>query len=320
MSKILVLIGSHGLGDILCSMPTIKKLSEIYQQKIHVFTYDPNLLKNYPYITLTDNYNVNEDDILIESFRPDKFTHTRTDIRQLHAMSSGFQLLTEEMDLEFYPDEYEEIKGLPNEYIVIHPSKTWPSRSWEKERWQDLINRLNNIGIPIVMIGKDSSEMGTYLIQKPLYDLKIKLGLNLINKINIHQTWHVLNKASKVITMDSGILHLAGTTDIHIIQLGSSIDPRFRAPYRKGSQTYKYSYILGTCNIFCASNMKYNVAHNNRHNIMAPVPFCLERPETINQDIDPDPNLYLCHPTVDQVFDQVIKNYNFPNKGKIFID
>lgn len=319
MNKIIVLIGSNSVGDTLCAMPTIKHLSQVYNKTIHVFTYQPYLLKNYPYITLTDNYQTAEGDMLIETFKVNEFVHTRTDIRQLHAMSSGFQLLPEEMNMEFYPDTYETIENLPQNYVVIHPSKTWPSRTWEKERWQTLIDKLNKVNIPVVVIGKDSSEIGTYLIQKPVYDLNPVNGINLVNKINIHQTWHVLNKSDMVITMDSGILHLAGTTDTYIIQLGSSIDPRLRAPYRKDTQDYKYSYILGDCHIFCSSNMKYNIRHNAKHTIMPPVAFCLERQESIGQDVDPDPNIYKCHPTVDQVYQEIVKNYKFPNKGKILI-
>lgn len=319
MSKILALIGSNSVGDTLCAIPTIKHISKIYEQKIHVFTYQPELLKNYPYIILSDNYNTEEGDMLIETFRPDKFVHTRTDIRQLHAISSGFQLLPEELSIDFYPDPYEPIEKLPENYIVIHPSKTWPSRTWEKERWQELINKLNIVNIPIVIIGKDSSEMGTYHIDKPVYELEVKNGINLVNKINIHQTWHILNNASIILTMDSGILHLAGTTDTHIIQLGSSIDPRFRAPYRHGRQDYKFSYVLGECKSFCCTDMKYCIKHNRDHRIMPPVAFCLERPESIGQDIDPDPNIYKCHPNVDQVYEEIVKNYKFPNKGKIII-
>lgn len=323
-NKILVLIGSNSVGDTLSAIPTIKHLSHVYNKNIHVFTYQPDLLKNFPFITLSDNYNTEEGDKLIETFQVGKFTHTRTDIRQLHAISAGFQLLPEEMEIEFFPDEYQPIENLPNNYVVIHPSKTWPSRTWEKERWQELVNKLNKLNIPVVAIGKDSSEIGTYHIVKPVYDLDIKNGLNLINKIDIHQTWHVLNKSSMVITMDSGILHLAGTTDSYIIQLGSSIDPRLRAPYRHGKQDYKYSYILGSCHLFCSSDMKYNIRYNGNHNTMPPVAFCLECPETIGQDIDPDPNIYKCHPTIDQVYDEIIKNYKFEplssNKGKIRIN
>jgi len=319
-NRIVVLIGSRSIGDTLCAIPTIKHLSKIYEKNIHVFTYQQELLKNYPYITLVDNYEIEEDDVLIESFRPDKFVHTRTDIRQLHSMSAGFQLLPHEMNVDFYPNEYKEI-NLPENYIVIHPSKTWPSRSWEKERWQELIYKLNNLGIPVVLIGKDSSESGAYNIKKPVYDLKIENGINLINNIDvdIHQTWHVINKSSMIITMDSGILHLAGTTDTHIVQLGSSINPLLRAPYRNNKQNYKYSYILGECRLFCASDMKYNIRHNDNHNTMSPVAFCLERTESIGQDVDPDPNVYKCHPTVENVLLEVKRNYKFPNKGKIKI-
>lgn len=319
MDRILVLIGSNGLGDTLSAIPTIRKLSQVYQKNIHVFTYQPDLLKNYPYITLVDNYNTSDDDLFIESFRPDKFVHTRTDIRQLHSMSAGFQLLPNEMNIEFYPDEYETIENLPENYIVIHPSKTWPSRTWEKERWQELINMLNNLNIPVVIVGKDSHEFGTYMIQKPVYELTLKNGLDLVNKINIHQTWHVLNKASIVVTMDSGILHLAGATNTHIIQLGSSVHPFLRAPYRKGLQNYKYSYVIGSCDKFCSSDMKFCIKHNSKHTVMPPVAFCLERPETIGQDIDPDPNLYQCHPSVDQVYEEIMKNYKISNYGKIKI-
>lgn len=321
MNKILVLIGSRSIGDTLCSIPTIKHLSKIYNKKIHVFTYQPELIKNLPYIVLSDNYNVGKDDLLIESFRPDNFVHTRTDIRQLHAMSAGFQLLPEELNIDFIADPFIEIKDLPKKYIVIHPSKTWPSRSWEKQRWQKLIEKLEKLNIPIVAIGKNSNENGTYHIKKPIYELNIKNGINLINNndINIHQTWHIINNSEMIITMDSGILHLAGTTDTYIIQLGSSINPNFRIPYRNGVQTYKYSYVLGECDIFCASNMKYNIKHNNTHKKLPPVAFCLERSESIGQDIEPDPNIYKCHPSVEKVINEIIKNYKFPNKGEIKI-
>lgn len=319
MNKILVLIGSRSVGDTLCAIPTIKHLSEIYNKKIYVYTYQPELLRNYPYIILSDNYDVEEGDLLIETFRPDNYVHTRIDIRQLHSISSGFQLLPEEMEIKFYPDEYKNIE-LPENYIVIHPSKTWPSRTWNKDSWEKLVFELNSINIPVVIIGKDSSEEGTYHIDKPIYDINVKTGLNLVNKLDIHQTWHILNKSDMIITMDSGILHLAGTTDAHIIQLGSSIDPRFRAPYRNGSQEYKYSYILGECDKFCGSDMRYNIAHNKKHTNLSPVAFCLDNSITIGQDVDPDPNIYKCHPTVNQVIQEVLIKYNFKNNGKFIIN
>lgn len=309
-NKIILLIGSQSVGDTLCAIPTIKYFHRIYEKNIHVFTYQPDLFKNFPYITLVDNTNTEPDDLLIETFQVNtKFIHNRIDIRQVHALSTGFQLLPEEMEMEFYPNTYIPIENLPENYVVVHPTKTWPSRSWAKNSWQELINKLNDNDIPVVAIGKDSTEVGYYNINKPVYDINIKNGLNLINKIDIHQSWHVLNKSKITVVMDSGILHLAGTTDTNIIQLGSSINPKFRAPYRKGSQDYKYSYVLGGCSLFCGSDLKYGIKEHGIYSGIPPISFCLENPQTTGQDVEPDPNIYKCQPTVNQVFDEIMKNF-----------
>jgi len=242
------------------------------------------------------------------TFDTSKDIHPRMDIRQFHANKLGFQLLPEEMNIEFYPDKYKPIK-LPENYIVIHPVKTWPSRSWEEHRWQKFINIMNEYNIPVVAVGKESSEPGTFNTQKPTYNISIKNGINLMNKISLHQTWHILNKSTIVVTMDSGILHLAGTTDTAIIQLGSSIDYKFRAPYRQNRQDYKFSYVSGNCKLLCASDMNYYMKYNNRHNTPAPLPFCLEHPESIgNQNVDP--NIYLCHPSTGDVVDETLRIYD----------
>jgi len=223
MKKIAIILSCNGLGDILSSIPTIRYMYNAYGYNISVFTYKPSIFKNFSYIDVyhyeqKDEYNDVFD--FYSTFQISKNVHTRTDIRQLHANEFGIQLLPDELNLEYYPGNYQFIDNLPNNYIVIHPVKTWPSRTWNPERWQELVNLLNDNNINVVSVGKDSSETGTYNIQKPVFDIKIKKGLNLINKLSLDQTWHVINKSNMVITMDSGILHLAGTTDTFIIQLG----------------------------------------------------------------------------------------------------
>lgn len=326
------------MGDIISSVPSIRLLHNLYKKNILVFTHNIEILKNYPYIdikkideTEIDKLSNDEYWIVLKTFDISKDLYPRIDIRQFHANKLGIQLLPEEMNIEFYPDDYTPIENLPENYIVIHPVKNWPSRSWEEHRWQKFVDIINSYNIPIVAVGKDSSETGTYNTKKPAFDIEIKNGLNLMNKISLHQTWHILNKATLIVTMDSGILHLAGTTDTAIIQLGSSINPRLRSPYRKNKQEYKYKYISGNCKLLCASDMKYYMKYNGEFNKMAPLPFCLERPESIgNQNLDE--NIYKCHPSVGDVVDESIRLYDIyktkrkivkvstDNKGKIIID
>jgi len=96
--------------------------------------------------------------------------------------------------------------------------------------------------------------------------------------------------------MDSGLLHLAGTTDVDIIQLGSSINPEFRSPFRKGSQEYKYHYVRGGCGLNCASDMKYGVREWQSIQGIPSLVNCLERKETFE-----------CHPNPLMVYNKVME-------------
>jgi hypothetical protein len=74
----------------------------------------------------------------------------------------------------------------------------------------------------------------------------------------------MINNSFAIVTMDSGLLHLAGTTDTNIIELGSAINPYYRSPYRNGNQDYKHKFVGGSCKLFCQSDMKYNVLVNEK--------------------------------------------------------
>jgi hypothetical protein len=119
-------------------------------------------------------------------------------------------------------------------------------------------------------------------------------GLDLTNQGSMSDMWWVINGAKCLITMDSGPLHLAGTTDVEIIQLGSAINPKLRSPYRHGTQDYKYHYLLGTCNLHCNSNLFYNVKEWGDINSVPPQPNCLENKPTFE-----------CHPQINSVIDKL---------------
>jgi ADP-heptose:LPS heptosyltransferase len=310
MKKIcLNLSEANAIGDTLCSTPVLRKLYQAYNSKIIVVTKHPELFKHNPYVEKVYESNsinldfINQNFITHNSFyekgqknnRGIEFKHNAIDIRQYHAIKLGFMLTKDEMELDYIPDEFEPIDGLPEKYVLIHPVQNWPSRTWDAVNWMTLTEKLNDKGISVVSIGKDSSETGFFNVSKPIFNFKIKNGLNLMNKTTISQSWHLINKSICFITMDSGLLHLAGTTDCEIIQLGSSINPEFRAPYRNGSQQYKYHYVGGTCPLMCASDMKYGVKEWGDIQGVPPLIKCLENKPTFE-----------CHPTVDKVIEKVL--------------
>jgi hypothetical protein len=218
------------------------------------------------------------------------------DIRQFHAANLGFTLKRDEMTLDYVPNVGVILPDLPERYVLIHPVQNWESRTWPAKSWQMLTQMLNEKGIYVISVGKDSSEIGHSMVQKPVFNFPIKLGYNLMNQTSLDQTWYLLNSCSCFITMDSGLLHLAGTTDCEILQLGSSIDPELRSPYRNGSQDYKYHYVRGGCGLHCASDMKYGVKEWGSIHGVPSLVGCLEGKEKFE-----------CHPSVLQVYFKVLE-------------
>jgi ADP-heptose:LPS heptosyltransferase len=302
------LSGARALGDAICSTPTIKKLYDSYGQKINVFSQYPELFRKNPYV----DKNFHSKDIQVDYVKENfiyhnsfhnigqknqwdvEMKHNNMDIRQFHAIMLGFMLSPNEMTCEYYPETFEPIDGLPEKYVLIHPVQTWPSRTWLAENWMKLTKLLNDRGISVVSIGKDSSEIGFFNVDKPIFNFEIHDGLNLMNNTSISQAWHLINKSIAFVTMDSGLLHLAGTTDSEIIMLGSSLKPEFRLPYRNGSQIYKQYYVSGGCQLACGSNMKHGVKEWGDIQGIPPLIGCLENKHSFE-----------CHPRVETVLHKI---------------
>jgi len=299
--------GCRALGDTLCATPTIRKLYNSYNKKISVITNIPDLFSTNPYVdnifdNSVDREILKETHDIFETFdivyKPNGVVnkHNTMDIRQFHAITLGFMLTKEEMSLDYQPPTSISISDLPEKYVLIHPVQNWNSRTWSSNNWKLLTKLLNEKGISVISIGKNDSELGGSNVDKPVFDFEIENGLNLVNKTTLDETWHLIENSICFVTMDSGLLHLAGTTDSEIIQLGSSINPEFRAPYRYGSQEYKYHYVRGGCGLNCASDVKYGVREwGSIHGIPSLVD-CLEHKPTFE-----------CHPSVIQVYNKVLE-------------
>lgn len=341
-SKIYYLVHSLNFGDTLCATPTLRYLSQSHRQKINVVTHNKQVFNGNPYIDnllfFDEYYLLNEENVTIyESFThagkldnngiEKKFSHI--DTRQLHANDLGFQLLPEQLTYDFYPSQQSLDIELPEDYVVLHVTTNWPNRTWSDENWVKLIDWLKENRIFTVLIGSGYREelhksLGDTPLDKYCPTFDNLYGLDLTNQGSMSDMWWVLNNAKCLVTMDSGPLHLAGCTNVNIIQLGSAIHPSFRAPYRYGRQDFNYRYIGGTCSLFCNSNLFYNIKEWGHINAVPPMPGCLENKSTFE-----------CHPSLDKVihaitevlndgthnkFDSIIElNWN-PDPNKIFFN
>jgi FkbM family methyltransferase len=323
MKPIYYLIHSISFGDTLSATPTLRYLSQSHNQKINVVTHKKHIFKNNQYVSqclsFDEFHNLENNEIVkYESFtfagRQDnngiekKFSHI--DTRQLHAMDLGFQLMPNQMEYEYTPDYVELEYDIPEKYVVCHITQNWSNRTWDTQNWQRLIDWLSENKIFTILIGQDHKEkVHDSISLKPIVKACPKLdnlyGLDLCNKIELEEMYQVIKNGMVLITMDTGPLHIAGCTDTHILQLGSATHPLLRIPYRNNTQNYKYDFVGGTCNIFCNSDLKYNVQEWGHINAVGPLTECSENRPTFE-----------CHPTVDKVINKLGDIIQFQEENK----
>jgi len=299
--------------DALSMSPIVKYLSQSHNAKLLIETNQPHVFKNNPYVKKIFNISKREvlpKDIMVWNcvnaltpFERVQKVIRKYPITEHWAYNLGFVLAPEEKTLEFYPDLLD-IELPKNDYVVLHPSLTDACRTWDLDKWQKLIDLIKeNTTLDIVVMGReikhgDGHIKGVYNIKNP--DPRV---INIVNKTSVSQAWYYIENSVATITMDSGILHLAGTTDANIIVLGSPINPYYRLPWRKGSQDYKQYYVGGDCKLFCQSDIKYHSDKNVKLTAAYPNPGrCFENKPTFE-----------CHPTPDSVF-KVLTNIDKSNR------
>lgn len=163
-NKIAVKINTNALGDSICAIPTINKLSQAYEQPITVFNDWSHLLVDHPSVSemkllndSTEGYKIHEI-FLTQGVHNNLKKHNIIDIRQFHAWDIGISLTGDEMNCDLYCEK--KVEGLDDDnYIVIHPSKTWDSRTWSKDKWQELVDKLIHMGHKVIVIGNDVGQV-----------------------------------------------------------------------------------------------------------------------------------------------------------------
>jgi len=321
--NVLVKVSCPALGDTLCSTPTIKKVALTYGHKVDVMTHMPEIFKNSPYVDniipyneewpgeykeifetynqwLKTNYGLGSDNFYNQSMEVKLHNF---EARQLHAMGVGMYLYPEELTCEFIPDPItERASKIDKNYLVFHVTENWPSRTWNIQKWQrmvDLVKKHTDFKIVTIGMSHKEATFNGHLDKKTIKLEGIDLDYCDLDGSTISELWHIINSSYGLVTFDAGPIHVAGTTDSEIFTIGSSILPKKFAPWRNSSQDYKFHFIGGECKIFCASEPKYSVKEWGTINSIHYVPECAEGyPE------------FKCQPSPDQVLMKILEVKN----------
>jgi len=309
-----------GMGDCLCVEPVIRKISNSYKQKIRVYTHYPELFINNPYVDsvveLTTYHglndyerNISEEDrleyhiyytsLFYTLYGNNDIPHwTSIDFRQLAAIQCGFSLTPTESKFNFYPDNFINIPELPEHYVCLNPS-IGSMCLWNKEKWQLLIDKLNENNINVVIIGKKVNDKSYF------ENLKIKKGIDLSGMVcqnTLSQVIHIIEKSDLFISELSGLSILATTTSVNILIFVGPWDIQYQIPLENNPNVHP---ICGSCDYLnCFSNMYCSVSYKGTTNFSDVCIHC-----HLNlKDKD-----RICSPDVNQVYEKILKICNDKN-------
>jgi hypothetical protein len=223
-SQNLMFIMSGGIGDQICAEPTVRyALEKFGDRNITVLTHVPECFQHLPVAVLRNDRET------IAKFDMTKYWQVETAISQKSFLSDFFLMAAIHcIDLpplaafqRQLPPSYKFLVLMPTASqmvyaesvaggtpeVVIHPGKTWQSRTIPADYWRDIILGLNHQGVKPLIIGGSTINKNT-TVDIDLSGLVVK---DVRDKLSIMETCHLLQKAKVVLTNDSGPYHLAAS-------------------------------------------------------------------------------------------------------------
>ncbi|MEZ0392707.1 MAG: glycosyltransferase family 9 protein, partial [Pseudobdellovibrionaceae bacterium] len=119
--------------------------------------------------------------------------------------------------------------------VVCHlfPSGTRSyQKEWPRESWLELFRHLQNENYKVVLTGSPSDQARL----EQLFSLQDLKGIQVqVGKCSLEETKNLLAQASLVISVNTGIMHLAASLDAPMIALHGPTDPRRWGPVSSAS-------------------------------------------------------------------------------------
>lgn len=128
--------------------------------------------------------------------------------------------------------------NLPDKYVVFVSSYRDDTRAWHVDSLLETARYVLSKGYEPIFIGKTDKDIAPHLSSKTSLPDKLDFGIDLRNKTSIDELASIMDKSSAVCGLDSGPIHLAGTTSAPIICGYTSVLAEHRVPIRKNGVTY----------------------------------------------------------------------------------
>lgn len=229
-TKIIGVRRTGAFGDVLMATPVIRELKKRYPNlDIWVSTVTPDAVKENPYVSnivssiqslkqVTDviydldlAYENNPKMHVTDAYSKVVFGHFISDKR--------IDLTSNQLDFESaFPFIHGSVNFERDKVVVLHMATSWANRTWPKQHWSHLVKSLSTRGYKILIVGR-GSDMRADMISGVI---------NLVDRLSIRQVREIIKKSHVFVGMDSGLFHVAQSTDTPTVGLFTVANPEFR--------------------------------------------------------------------------------------------
>ena len=244
---------SAGLGDQVESEPVARFVRKIYPDaNIHLATHHPDVfmhlekygIKVYDYSTWNG---INDAIIIMENNPEEKNSINRltqvlfhpTDFSSISMLRRILPAEDKTIKIGLNPADVESVMRLTENkpkdkrVVVVHPGKWWPSKTFPKQWWQQVVDGLSE-KLCVALIGRTLSEDQGFLdIDCP------KDGLDFRDFTTLGENVALISMSKVTLSNCSSPIHLAGAFDNWIVLIPTSKHPDHVLPWRNGTQAYK---------------------------------------------------------------------------------
>lgn len=241
-----IFLNNGGLGDCIAALPAVAHAA---QQNTIITLFVPGYFVDFakdvlPNIQILGFNDIEKRDKQASAVQTISATHTPMRMSLIDFASTMIidkQLDDNEKNYLKYPIGKNSISRfkLPEKYVVLTPGYTAPVREWLPEIVNKISEYIFSKGYIPVFLGTDKTLLvvnhgSSSVTYKGRFNEAVdySLGLNLVNQTNLSEATEIMARAKAVVGLDNGLLHLAGCTDVPIIGGFTTVDPKYRMPYR----------------------------------------------------------------------------------------
>ena len=260
-TKISLLCPFGALGDMICALPTIKKLYQ--EERLHKVLVFQDKAELCELVDIPSEHLVIMHPEKLTPFDPEgnyfnsMYPQDRAPYR-MHlidfASYNACQALLkpEEKCVSVDPSKLPPNPLVNKKYVIVSPLYMHKSRRMLPSVFNDIKQFVKSLGYEVVIIGKDAVKDKV----KGTDEYDFEDCINLTNRTSLRESLAIIAEAKLVITMDSGLVYLTGLTETPLVAGYTFVDPYYRLPYRHGELGWKCESVIprGACK-FCSNTL-----------------------------------------------------------------